>query len=82
MAKRCRHEIETKDGYPDDLICHKCQTIWHISEYMNWAAYDLQHFAPKFIRQAVMKRQAEKFNNDNPDYYLDSEVESRLEGEV
>ena len=23
MSKRCRHELETKDGYPDDIICQK-----------------------------------------------------------
>lgn len=61
MSKRCRHELETKDGYPDDIICQKCQTIWHISDYMNWSAYDLQHFAPKFIRKAVLEKQVAEF---------------------
>jgi len=69
MTKRCQHELETKDGYPDDIICRKCQTIWHISDYMNWSAQELQRHAPLFIRQAVLKRQAEKFNKDNSDYY-------------
>ena len=27
MTKQCRHEFETKDGYPEDIICQKCQTI-------------------------------------------------------
>jgi len=71
MGKRCRHELETKDGYPDDIICRKCETIWHISDYMTWSAYDLQHFAPKFIRNAVLQRQVEQFNKDNPNYYED-----------
>lgn len=69
MTKRCRHELETKDGYPDDIICQKCGTIWTISDYMSWSARDLQCHAPLFIRKAVMKRQAEKFAKENPDYY-------------
>jgi hypothetical protein len=51
----------TKPDYPDDIICEDCQTIFHISEYMNWSAKDLMHHAPPFIRQAVLKRQAEQF---------------------
>jgi len=27
MSRRCHHEYETKNGYPDDLICQQCQTI-------------------------------------------------------
>lgn len=61
--------METKPGYPDDIICQKCGTIWTISEYMKWSAKDLQHCAPPFIRRAVLNRQVEIFNKNNPDYY-------------
>ena len=77
MTKRCRHELETKEGYPDDIICQKCQTIWTISDYMDWSASDLQHHAPLFIRQAVLKRQADKFSKEHPDYYSPSGVEEK-----
>lgn len=73
MTKRCRHELETKDGYPDDIICQKCQTIWTISDYMDWTAKDLQHHAPLFVRREVLKRQAEKFNKEHPDYYSEKD---------
>ena len=63
MTKRCRHEYETKVGYSDDVICQKCQTIWHISEYMSWSAVDLMHHAPLFIRKEVLKRQVENSEN-------------------
>ena len=66
---RCKHEVWTKEGYSDDLICQKCEKIWHISNYMSWSAYDLQHHAPKFIRKAVLERQTEQFNKENLDYY-------------
>ncbi len=69
MTKRCRHEPDTKDGYPDDIICMKCMRIWHISEWMNKTAKELQHTAPIFVRQAVLHHQAEEFNYKNPDYY-------------
>ena len=68
MTKRCKHEIWTKDDYPDDLICQKCETIWHISDYMTWTAYDLQHHAPMFIRHAVLDRQVKKFAKEHPNY--------------
>lgn len=61
MAKRCHHEITTKEDYPDDMICLKCQTIWHISEYMDWTAKELMRHAPKFIRLAVLSRQVKAF---------------------
>ena len=72
MTKRCRHEPETKDGYPDDIICQKCETIWHISDWMNVSAVELQRHVPMFVRQAVLKRQAEQFAKDNPDYYSET----------
>ncbi len=68
MTKRCHHEYETKNGYPDDLICHKCQTIWTITDYLSWSAKQLMTL-PKDVRYAVVKRQAEIFQRENPDYY-------------
>jgi len=68
MTKRCRHEYETKNGYPDDIICQKCQTIWTITDYMSWTAKQLLTLPPH-IRQEVLKRQVETFNKDNPGYY-------------
>jgi len=65
MSRRCKHELETKADYPDDIICRKCETIWSISNYMDWSAYDLQHHAPLFIRKAVLERQAEYFAQNN-----------------
>ena len=67
MTKRCRHELETKDGYPDDIICQKCQTIWTITDYMDWSAKDLMHRAPLFIRKAVLQRQADKYAATSPE---------------
>lgn len=70
MIKRCKHRnLMTKPDYPDDIICEDCQTIFHVSDYMNWTAKDLTNKAPPFIRRAVLERQAEQFAKDNPDYY-------------
>ena len=68
MTRRCRHEYETKPGYPDDMICQKCQTIWTLTDYMNWTAKQLMTL-PKGVRYAVVKRQVEKFAKENPNYY-------------
>ena len=68
MTKRCKHEFETKDGYPDDILCQKCQTIWAISDYMDWTARQAMTL-PLVVRRAVLKRQADIFARDNPDYY-------------
>jgi len=62
MSKRCHHEPEIKEGYPDDIICLKCQTIWHISDYLDWTASQLQHSAPPFVRKAVLERQVKEIN--------------------
>ena len=64
MSTRCRHEIETKPDYPDDLICMKCQTIWHIPDYLEWTAKELMHHAPKAIRDAVLQAQFDKYAQD------------------
>ncbi len=68
MTKRCRHELETKTDYPNDRICHKCQTIWTLTDYIDWTAKQLMTL-PLEIRREVMKIQAEKFAKENPDYY-------------
>lgn len=68
MTKRCRHEYQTKDDYPDDLICNKCQSCWTITDYLSWTAKELMTI-PKGVRYAVVKRQAEIFAKENPDYY-------------
>jgi hypothetical protein len=79
MTKRCKHEYETKSGYPDDIICQKCGTIWTISDYLKWTAKELMTL-PKYIRTEVLKIQAEKFAKENPDYYLkEAEFESLLD---
>lgn len=59
MTKRCRHELETKLGYPYDLICHKCQTIWTLPDYNDWTPAQLM-ILPKVIRIEVLKIQAVK----------------------
>jgi hypothetical protein len=74
MTRRCRHEYETKAGYPDDMICHKCQTIWTITDYLSYNAIQLMTL-PKAVRYAVVKRQAERFAKDNPDYYQETSDE-------
>jgi hypothetical protein len=72
MTKRCRHELETKADYPNDRICRKCQTIWTVTDYMDWTAKQLMTL-PNEIRFEVLSRQAEKFAEgflkENPDYY-------------
>ncbi len=69
MTRRCKHELEKKPDYPEDLICQKCQTIWRIPNYLNWSARDLMTL-PKEIRSEVLRWQADKFAKDNPDYYV------------
>jgi len=69
MTKRCRHELEKKDGYPDDIICLLCQTSWTITHYMDYTAKELMNHCPFEVRQAVLKRQAEKFAKANPEHY-------------
>ena len=65
MTKRCRHEFETKDGYPDDVICQKCGTIWYIPDYRKWTAHQLMHQAPPFIRRMVINGQAKEKEAEN-----------------
>ena len=77
MTRRCRHEFEKKPDYPEDRICQKCQTIWRIPDYLEWSAKELMTL-PKEIRNEVLCWQSDRFAKENPDYYLDSEVESRL----
>ena len=55
MTKRCRHEFETKDGYPDDMLCQKCQTIWTITDYVDWTAKQIMTL-PLVVRREVLKR--------------------------
>ena len=74
MTKRCRHEYETKDSYSDDIICQKCQTIWTIGDYMNYTAKELMTL-PLLVRNAVIKRQAERFAKENPEYYQDEDCD-------
>jgi len=71
MSKRCRHDFETKDGYPNDIICQKCQTIWTITDYLDWTAKQAMTL-PLVIRRAVLKRQADIFAKENPDYYVEA----------
>jgi hypothetical protein len=52
MTKRCRHELETKNGYPNDFICHKCQTIWTLTDYLKWSVAELRTL-PIEIRKAI-----------------------------
>lgn len=80
MTQRCRHEFEKKPDYPEDTICQKCQTIWRIPDYLEWSVKELMTL-PKEIRSEILRWQSEKFAKENPDYYLDSEVESRLSNE-
>ena len=68
MTKRCRHEYEKKEDYPEDTICQKCQTIWRIPDYLIWSAKELMTL-PKQIRYEVIEWQVKKFNKDNPDFY-------------
>lgn len=68
MTKRCHHEYEIKPDYPEDRICHKCQTIWRIPDYLNWTAKELMTL-PLEIRREVLRIQAEKFNKANPEHY-------------
>ena len=72
MTRRCQHEIQTKADYPYDRICQKCQTIWHISDYMDWTAKQMMTL-PVGIRFAVLSVQAEKFANEflkeHPEHY-------------
>ena len=68
MSKRCRHEFETKDGYPNDIICQKCQTIWTVTDYLAWTARQLM-ILPLVVRHEILKRQVDRFAEANPDYY-------------
>lgn len=68
MTKRCKHELEIKPDYPEDRICQKCQTIWTITDYLDWTPTQLMTL-PKEIRYEVLKYQAERFAKQNPDYY-------------
>ena len=68
MSRRCHHEYETKNGYPDDLICQKCQTIWTLTDYAGWTALQLMTI-PKYVRLKVLERQSTKFTKENPGYY-------------
>lgn len=62
MSRRCRHEFETKVGYPDDIICHKCQTIWHLPDYGGWTAKQIMHTLPPDVRLALLKRSVDRYN--------------------
>ena len=68
MTRRCHHEIETKPGYPDDLLCQKCQTCWSISECEKLSRKEFL-MLPLEVRKIILKKQADKFVEDNPDCY-------------
>ena len=74
MTQRCKHEIEIKTDYPDDLICRKCGGIWKVSKYVNCNSIELFKL-PKEVRFHILCEQAERFANDflaeNPDYYTE-----------
>ncbi len=71
MTKRCHHALETKDGYPDDIICRLCETIWHISECSKLPPSQFI-LLPLGVRHIVLEHQAERFNKENPDYYKEA----------
>jgi hypothetical protein len=56
MTKRCHHKFETKNGYPDDIICQDCQTIWTVTDYTNLTDKELMCLPP-YVRREVLKRQ-------------------------
>jgi hypothetical protein len=68
MTKRCHHVYDSKDDYPDDMICQKCQTIWTITDYLKYNSIQLMTL-PKGVRYAVVRRQVKQFKKDNPNYY-------------
>ncbi len=70
MTKRCRHEIESKPDYPDELFCMKCSTGWYISEAEKCTRKEFL-LLPLEVRRIVLKKQAEKFAKENPNYYKD-----------
>jgi len=70
MTRRCHHEFEKKDDYPEDTICRKCETIWRIPDYLSWSANELMTL-PKQIRYEVLEWQAKKFAKENQDYYTE-----------
>jgi hypothetical protein len=73
MTKRCRHEFETKADYPDSIICRKCQSIFTITDYLKWTPKQIMTLIdtlPLEIRECLLRRQAEIFAKENPDYYL------------
>ena len=74
MTKRCRHDFEMKVGYPDDIICQKCQTIWTATDYLDYSAKQLMTL-PFKVRQVVLFRQVERFQKENPDYYKEDKDE-------
>lgn len=55
MTKRCHHEYETKNDYPDDMICLKCQSVWTLTDYLKWDARRLMTL-PRGVRSAVLQR--------------------------
>ena len=73
MTKRCRHEFDTKVDYPDDIICHKCGTIWTTTEYKDYPPKKLM-LLPLEVRRVVLKRQAEEFAKQYPNYYNSKEL--------
>ena len=50
----------------DDLICRNCETIWTITDYLEWGIEGLKTL-PKGVRLEVLKRQNNTvcFNYDN-----------------
>lgn len=76
MTRRCKHEFWSKDDYPEDMICKKCEAIWTPKKYVDCSAIELMKL-PKEVRFVVLTMQAEKFANeflkDNPDFYSGSQ---------
>lgn len=79
MTRRCKHEFVTKEHYPDEMMCMKCGDWWNVDQCMYMNPKQLITL-PLSVRFEVMKRQANIFNNENPDYYLNiDEVWSEIE---
>lgn len=65
MTKRCRHEWVTKEDYPNDRICHKCQTIITLTDYKTPKSIMT---LPLELRREIMAKQAQELADKYPTY--------------
>jgi hypothetical protein len=59
MTKRCKHKFEQPQDCPNDRVCCKCGSIWHLEDYLDFSDDKIIWLLPTAIREAVQALKSE-----------------------